>query len=228
MVALRFSKVFVCLAVLLVPLATLSSQEGKEGKGRDKERDGLIARIRSLIPPAAMKELNLSAEQQTKLSQLEQEFKDHRRNDLGKTAVKVMAMVKDLENEEDEAIPVLAILHEVTGGLIEARKSRIAFDKKVEDLLTPEQKTKWADLRERQAPDRRDFRKSDERARDGLQILQIGQRLKLNPDQVKRIGELRIEIEGKVRAMLNDEQKRMFDELKNLLPDRRERNDQEN
>src|SRR5262245_23276117 len=115
---------FAGLSLLLLLPWTSATQEKNE-----QQRFGPIARAVHLMPPAFAAELELTADQRDQIKKLDQEFKGKRRDALTRTAVKVMAIVEGMQEQDDdrELAPVLAICHEITGGLLESRRTRMAY-----------------------------------------------------------------------------------------------------
>jgi hypothetical protein len=208
------SRIFVATwLVMLLPWFGSAQEDSKVRKG-DRERDGLIARVIHLMPPGFAPHLNLTQEQQKSIQKLDQEFKEKRRDALTKTVVKVMSIVESMQAEEDEELaPVLAICHEITGGLLESRRTRMAYEQKMLGVLDVQQKQKFARLKEMSPHERRQQRLdgSEEAAEPPLKGLE---RLQLTPEQRKRVAELRQEMEMKLRDLLTEEQRQQLDQTK--------------
>jgi Spy/CpxP family protein refolding chaperone len=191
------------------------AQDKKPKIDKDKERDGLIARVLNLMPPGYAAELNLTAEQRGQIQKLEQEFKTQRVASLMKTAGKVMAIVEGMDADEGdrELAPILALTHEITGGLLESRRTRLSYEKKMVALLNADQQAKFAHLKELRPRDRRDLAGQ---AVGGTTFHfyytpQGQEKLQLTDEQKRKLGELQKEMENQLRTLLTEEQRRILD-----------------
>ena len=199
-----------CL-VLLLPWIGTAQEKGKVRSG-DQDRDGLIARAVHLMPPGFAAALDLTSEQRGQVRKLDQEFKEKRRAALTKTAVKVMEIVESMEEEEDgELAPVLAICHEITGGLLESRRSRMAYEQKMPGLLDDRQKDLFSRLKEMGPREWRQLRLAGGSEEAELPLNRL-EHLQLTEEQKKKLVELRKEMQTRLRDILTEEQKRRLDE----------------
>jgi hypothetical protein len=96
-----------------------------------------------LVPPALAKLLMLDAEQRKKVDELEQAFQQERKTALMLAMLKVKGLMDKIERKE-EAAPALAVIAMTTNTLLELKRTHAAYEKKVVDLLTDEQKAKFA------------------------------------------------------------------------------------
>src|SRR5688572_6760608 len=118
----RFLAGVACLG-LIACVAT--GQEVRQAR-KSEPRDGFITRLVHLMPPVFAAELNLNAQQKGEIKKLSEEFAGKRRDVFIKTGVKVMTIIEDMrDDQEGELAPVLAICHEITGGLLESRRTRM-------------------------------------------------------------------------------------------------------
>jgi len=206
----------VALALMVVPTSAMA-QEIATKRDREKERDGLIGRVLHLMPPRFAAELRLTAEQRSQIQKLEQEFKAKRIESLMRTVARVMAIVESLDADEadKEPAPVLALAHEVTGGLLESRRTRMKYEKEMLTLLNPEQQVKFAHLKELRPRDRREHaaHRMDGTTTFHFYYSAQGQeKLQLTDEQKRQFRELQKEIETRLRALLTEDQRRIFDE----------------
>ena len=75
--------------------------------------------------------MKLTTEQQGQIQKLDQEFKNKRIQAAMQTVMRVMAIIESLESDDadKETAPILALSHEITGGLLETRRTRIGYEK---------------------------------------------------------------------------------------------------
>jgi Spy/CpxP family protein refolding chaperone len=209
---------FTMMAVGLI-VATLTTNGFAQEKTRDddKERLGLIGRVLHLMPPAFATELKLTTEQQGQIQKLEQEFKEKRRASLMQTVTRVMVIIESMEADDDdkETAPVLALAHEITGGLLETRRSRIGFEKKMMALLNVEQQVKFGHLKDRKSRGMHELAAHTQGANTTLHFYspQGQEKLQLTDEQRRKLGELQRDLEVRLRAFLTDDQRRVFDEM---------------
>jgi Spy/CpxP family protein refolding chaperone len=211
---------FTMMAVGLI-VATLTTnglaQEKSAKSDDDKDRVGVIGRVLHLMPPAFAAELKLTTEQQGQIQKLEQEFKAKRVKTLMQTVTRVMAIIESMEADDPdkETAPVLALGHEITGGLLETRRTRIGYEKKLITLLSAEQQAKFAHLKERRTRGGRELAAHPEGAITSLHFYspQGQEKLQLTDDQKRKLNELQRDLEVRLRAFLTDEQRRVFDEM---------------
>jgi hypothetical protein len=208
----------VCLLLLLpwISPAQEKNETRKETRKTEQQRDGLIARAVHLMPSGFAVKLNLTADQRGQIEKLDQEFKAQRREALTKTAFKVMALVESLQEEEDrELAPVLAICHEITGGLLESRRTRMAYEQKMLSFLDEDQKEQFARLKEMGPHERRQQRLAADGGEGAdFRLIPSSKRLEglqLTEEQKKKVLELRQEMETRFRNLLTAEQKQHFD-----------------
>lgn len=198
------------LAAALLNPVVVGAQEGQQRGEAGRARDGLVARVMNLVPPALARELKLTPEQKKQIEGLEQQFNQKRQAALLNTLMKVTAIVKGLADEENgEPAPVLAISHEITGCLLHMRRTRTELEKQVLAALDERQRTEFAELKKRRPRDDRD------RGRDAeagpLFSPRAQERLNLTAEQRQKLMELRREWEAKVRSVLTQDQQRRLD-----------------
>jgi Spy/CpxP family protein refolding chaperone len=187
-----------------------ASQE-KQKKDRDegkKVRDGVVSRVVHLMPPAFAAELKLTAEQSGQVAKIEQEFKDARVKSMMGSVSRIIAIVEDLDDlgEDKEVAPVLALAHEITGGLLESRRLRVHYEKKMCALLNADQQTKFAQLKERR-PGLRGEATYHFYPPDGHE------RLRLTDEQKQKLRALQTDLETKLRDFLTEEQRKIYDQI---------------
>jgi Spy/CpxP family protein refolding chaperone len=211
----RFYKPALCLSVAFV-LAPWSQARADDDKGKPtKQRrpHELIARVLHLMPPDYAFELDLTAEQHKSLAALEGEFRKKRQEILMQSVMKVWSMVDGLDDEGDkrEPAPVLAIAHEVTGGLLNLRRSRASFEHKLLAMLNPEQREHFAALKEHGLRDRH----GDRHAAVFFQALprDTERRLNLTPEQQRKLTEMRQEWRKQFETVLTPEQRQQLERL---------------
>jgi hypothetical protein len=221
MVQQRYS---LCLSlVLLLAWSEMApAQKLHREQNQPSPRVGLITRIVHLLPSAWAEEMHLDAQQQQQIRKLEQEFDQKRQQILFKTAAHVVGIVQSLQKEEQrEAAPVLAIVHDITGGLLDARRIRVAYDKKLLAVLNEEQKEQYLELKERGPEQRRERRLARQAVRGGtvetgpwlLFSTETQRQLHLTPEQKQKLTALRQEMEQKLQDVLTQEQQKRFEEL---------------
>jgi Spy/CpxP family protein refolding chaperone len=210
----RYLMCFAMAAVLVIPARAGAQENQRRETGRD--RDGLLARVLNLVPPAIARELNLTAEQRTQIEALEQQFKQKRQATLMNTIIKVTVIVKSLDDEENaEPAPVLAISHEITGCLLTMRRTRFELEKKVLTLLDDRQRAEFVELKNRGRRDDRDVGRDRGRdADDGLFSPRIQERLNLTAEQKQKLMQLHRDWEAKLQSILTAEQKERLDGLR--------------
>ena len=183
-----------------------------DDRRQDRRGDGLIARMVHLMPPAFAEHLDLDAQQQKTISGLETEFRKKRQEILIQTGFKVFNIIDNLgeAEEEREPAPVLAIAHEVTGGLLQSRRLRFSFEKKVFAVLSPEQKEEFIDLKE-QPVLRREARGED----DFLKPLsrRLERSLDLTDEQRKQFAQMHEQWQTQFRNLLTQEQRQRWDRM---------------
>jgi hypothetical protein len=195
--------------VALFPLTAVPAQEsGAESKKQPPRTDSRIARFMSLMPAGLEQELQLSSEQRTKIQQLNQEFNQKRLATLVGTGMKVMSIM-DSGKEKAEPAPVLAIVHEITGALLETRRSRVGFEKKMLAVLSDEQKVTYENWKEH--PPNRRLKAGKKHASEAVSLFSshTQDKLQLNEEQKKKVSAL----EKELRAILTDEQRVQYDQL---------------
>jgi Spy/CpxP family protein refolding chaperone len=208
--------------MLLALAGTAQAQKGQE-RNKERSRSGLFARIIELLPQDFADELNLDAQQRKKIQELEEEFDQRRTQALIKSAMQVAGIINGLQKEDNrEAAPILAIAHEVTGGLLDERRLRVEYEKKMLALFNDEQREKYAELKERGPEERRERRlarqedRGTSREAGPWQLLspEVQRQLHLRPEQKQKLAELRREMERQLRDVLTEDQQKKFDELK--------------
>jgi Spy/CpxP family protein refolding chaperone len=196
------------LSLFVVSVSPALGQEARRSRTRG---DGMIARLIHLMPPAFADELNLDAEQKQKIGGLETEFRKKRQEILVQTGIQVYSIIEKLGEEEDaEPAPVLAIAHQITGGLLESRRLRAGFEKKMLALLNAQQREEFIDLKERPVLGRE--------ARSRGEIWQplsprVERSLDLTEEQRKQLAELRKQWEGQFRNLLTDQQRNRLERM---------------
>jgi len=186
----------------------------REGHGQHPA--GLIGRAMHLLPPAFAEEMDLKPNQREKVSKLEQEFKQHRQALLLRTAMRVAGIIDQERTKHDVEAPFLTICHEVTGGLLEMRKARLAFEKKMLSLFTAEQREQFEDLKELTPREWRIMRREQRRAiaHDGpLMPHECLEHLKLTAEQHKKLKALLDTTQTQFRNLLTEEQRTRLDGL---------------
>jgi Spy/CpxP family protein refolding chaperone len=201
--------------VLLLPWVSTAQDKSEVRKGRHNQ-DGLIARAIYLLPPGFAAKLSLTEEQRQRIQKLEQEFKEKRRDVLAQAAGKVVSTVESMQQEDgQELAPVMAMFHEVTGGLLESRRLHKQYEQKMLALLTDSQKERLAGLKT-QRPSRRQrvtaHTGEEGQMRKLLSAKQLDQ-LNLTEEQKKRFAALKQELETRFRDLLTDEQRQRLNEL---------------
>lgn len=134
-----------CMSLVLIFPEAVGAQEA----ARPGKQDGLVARIRYLVPPGVAEELNLSTEQARQVKQLEKEYRQQWRETMLKAVLKIVIIIENSGSDDEscEPAPVLAIAHEVTGTLLQLRRARVGFERKVLAVLNTEQKEKYRKLK---------------------------------------------------------------------------------
>jgi Spy/CpxP family protein refolding chaperone len=189
-----------------------------ERRAERSRGDGFFARMAHLMPPAFAHELNLDPEQEKQISALETEFRKKRQEILIQTGFQVFAIIDNLGEEEEqrEPAPVLAIAHEITGGLLESRRLRAGFEKKMLALLNPEQREQFIDLKE-QPLFGRQAREDDRERRGGGELHPLSPRvqrsLDLTDEQRKQLVEMRQQWDTQFRNLLTQEQRERWERL---------------
>ena len=207
MVARRLNAMVAVVALTVLPMSAWAQEKGAKDQ---KEREGLFGRVLHLMPPTFAAELNLTAEQRTQIQKLEQEFKTKRVESLLQTVGRVMAIVESMDGDDHkELAPVLALAHEITGGLLESRRARMGYEKKMVAVLNPEQQAKLAHLKERRPRDRRD----EGAATFHFYPPQGQERLQLTDEQRRKVDEMQRDIVTRFRSLLTEEQRKIFDEM---------------
>lgn len=188
--------VFTFAAFVFVVPGALAQDRRTEESG-----DGFIVRLTSLVPPSVKRELQLNKEQTMQLQILEEEFKQKRMATVFKTAVSIAGIVDSKKGAKDqEPAPVLAIAHEVTGGLLELRRTRVRYEQQVAKFLDEKQKRIYEEVRER--PRDRRVRDAHE---DGFESLD------LSAEQRKQVEMIRQEYVQRLREVLTPEQRQRLD-----------------
>jgi hypothetical protein len=148
MTTIRRLCVPLALVLLVAPVPSLLAGDAKEAAKKSRRESGLLVRLMHLMPPAFAQELNLSAQQQKDVSALDAEFRAKRRDILIQSVIKIWTIIESLsaEDEKREPAPVLAIAHEVTGGLLNMRRTRAAYEQKMLALFSDEQREQFTSL----------------------------------------------------------------------------------
>lgn len=199
--------------LVIAPAIGPAQEKGKGEKSKGEKGDSLLGRVIYLVPPTMAKELNLSEEQRREILKLEGSFRSKRTESMVGSVSRVMSIIDSLDDEDDnkEPTPVLALCHEITGGLLEARRLRLAYEKKANALLNPEQQRRFAQLRDRNG---QLFPRSDGKTTFHFYPPHDADRLQLNDQQKQRLQELHREMEAKFRELLNEQQRKILDESK--------------
>jgi Spy/CpxP family protein refolding chaperone len=197
------------LSLVVVSVSPALSQEARRSRTRG---DGMIARLLHLMPPAFAEELNLDAEQQQKINGLETEFRKKRQEILVQTGVQVYSIIDKLGEEEDkrEPAPVLAIAHEITGGLLQCRRLRAGYEQKMLALLNAQQREDFIDLKE-QPIARRELRSRGEFWQPLSPRVERG--LQLTEEQRRQLTDLRKQWESQFRNMLTEDQRERWERM---------------
>src|SRR5262245_56187833 len=95
-----------------------------------------------LVPPALAAELKLSEQQRTKVDALEKEFQTQHKTAMMMTMLKVKTIMDKVERDEESA-PALAIASAVTSSLLELKRTRANYEKKLLEMLDQEQQQKF-------------------------------------------------------------------------------------
>jgi len=199
---------------LLLLLALSGAAQAAEPKARHEQRrrDGFLVRVVYLMPPAFEDELRLSDAQRKKIHELQEELRQQRRQVLLKVVMRVRAILASLEEEgKEEPTPVLAIAHEITGGLLEMRRNRVGLEKKMLAVLDAGQREEYAELKAR--PPQRGRRGSAAAAPSSIFSPDVQRRLHLSAEQRRKLADLQHERETKARGLLTEEQQRQYDDL---------------
>jgi Spy/CpxP family protein refolding chaperone len=188
-----------------------------DGLRRDRSRgDGLIARMVHLMPPAFAEELDLNPQQEKQIAGLETEFRKKRQEILIQTGFQVFQIIDNLGEEEEkrEPAPVLAIAHEITGGLLECRRMRAGYEKKMLALLNPEQREQFVDLKE-QPVFGREAREGREGRGGELHPLspRVERSLDLTEEQRKQLAGMRQQWQTQFRNLLTQEQRERWERM---------------
>lgn len=210
------------LGLVLILVGTAHAQKRQE-RSESKPPSGLFARIIELLPQDFADELNLDAQQRQKIQQLEEEFDQRRKQTLIRSAVQVAGILSSLQRQENrEAAPILAVAHEVTGGLLDERRLRVEYEKRILALLNDEQRQRYAELKEGGPQERRGRRlgrqenhgTSAETGPVKLLSPEVQQQLHLSREQKQKLADLRREMERQLRDVLTDDQQKRFEQLR--------------
>jgi hypothetical protein len=97
----------------------------------------------ALVPAPLAEALKLDAEQRKKVDDLEQMFQKERKAAMALTMLKVKVILDRIENDEEPA-PALAIASAVTSAMLDLKRSRAGYEKKVMEVLSEDQKRQFA------------------------------------------------------------------------------------
>lgn len=205
----RVSRWIVGLAFLIAIPA--SAQEKSVAPKSEPMFDGLLARTIHLLPPAIAAELNLKPEQKAQIQRIEEEYRNKRREAILDAAGKVMTIIDGIQEGGDfESAPTLAICHEITGGLLQSRRARIAYEKKMLAVLDDRQKDEFARLKN-MGPLRPRRANPIEEAEPRFSVAKRAEALNLTDEQKTKLAEMQREMENRFREMLTPEQRQQFD-----------------
>jgi Spy/CpxP family protein refolding chaperone len=144
---IRFVSLWSTLAALLVLPGALRAEERKIViKEVSKPDAGIIQRIRHIMPPAYEDKLALTNDQRKQIRALDDQFKQKRRDIMRAEFDTIQKIIDDIHNEKETA-PAMAIVHEVTGAILQIRHARADFQKKIVAVLDEKQKEQFRELR---------------------------------------------------------------------------------
>jgi Spy/CpxP family protein refolding chaperone len=196
--------------VFLVALPAFAQEKSVAPKS-EPMLDGLIARTIHLLPPAIAAELNLKPEQKAQIQRIEEEYRNKRREAILDAAGKVMTIVDGVQDGGDfESAPTLAICHEITGGLLQSRRARIAYEKKMLAVLDDRQKDEFARLKN-MGPLRPRRANPIEEAEPRFSVTKRAEALNLTDEQKTKLAEMQREMENRFRELLTPEQRQRLD-----------------
>jgi Spy/CpxP family protein refolding chaperone len=95
-----------------------------------------------LIPAPLVDDLKLDAEQKKKIDELEAEFRSKRSAAMMMAMLKIKTLMDKIERDEEPA-PALAITSAITNQMLDLKRNRTTYEKKVSEVLTDEQRRKW-------------------------------------------------------------------------------------
>jgi hypothetical protein len=167
MLCFRASVVACALASFLVPGILRADEKPstdrptREGKLVIRERNenavGLLRKVRHLMPPEYVDALNLNDQQRKSVRELDDQFKKKRLTILLDGVTKVQKILQGAQ-DGDETAPVLAIMHAVTGNLLEVRHVRMDLRKKMLAELTEDQRDQYFELLQQRPRERKVYR----------------------------------------------------------------------
>lgn len=203
-------------AVLGMVAMALALSHSDDPKPKAKQRDGLFARVIWLVPEPTLEKLNLTDEQKQKIQEIDQEFQSKRQESLTKAAFKLYGMVNAPDDGPQEPAPALAITHEITGGLLETRRIRAAYEQKFVAVLNENQRAEYQRLKAltpRERREARNVREKDMRENLLLFMRPVQDQLGLDEEQIKRIDAIESDTQTRLRTVLTDEQRAKYEKL---------------
>jgi hypothetical protein len=182
-----------------------------------RPRDGLLPRVLHLMPPAFVEPLQLTAEQRDTIQKLDAQFNARRKATLVKAVLSIVGIIESLNAKDGDAepAPALAIAHEVTGALLDMRRTRVALERKMQAALDPQQREMFLTLKE-QGPRHHARATAHDRGVQRAAFFapaEVQRKLRLTPEQQKKLTQLQREYETRVRGILTTEQQQQFEEL---------------
>jgi Spy/CpxP family protein refolding chaperone len=161
------------------------------------------ARDLPLLNADGLEKLKLSAEQKTKYAKIEADYKDKNK------ALQAQRQT-DLQNLGGDRTKAKEVFEKFQADTKKAREDALA---KVEPLLTAEQKTVFAQVRQQPGI----IGRPPIGAVGGIsQVLPPGvqQRLQLTDEQKKQVDAIQKEVEAKIMKVLNEEQRKQLEQMK--------------
>jgi len=203
--------------LVLALVAAAPAADPKPAK--ERPREGLIVRLFGPVPDCCIDQLDLSADQKEKVKALAQEQEQKNKQVVTSTALKLYGIINSCRRDDGtgEPAPGLAIAHEIVGGVLECRRSRVNMERQLQGVLSPEQKEKFVQLTQ-ERPHRANRKAQRQADRDGddeptAMSRRAIKRLRLDPEQEKKLAQIHDETEAKVRAVLTEEQRKKFDQM---------------
>jgi Spy/CpxP family protein refolding chaperone len=143
---------FVCYgaiaaAVLAGTAATTAAQQSKPDEQKPEEKKTETPAPQVLLPARIAEKLQLSKEQQQKVEALEREFKSKREWGMMQTMLKMKSVLDTAEKDGDKAAAALAVTNAITGTLLDMRRTRTSYEKKLLGLLNDEQKKTFQEMK---------------------------------------------------------------------------------
>lgn len=194
-----------CAALLVLGLAMAGVADDPKARvqGQRKVEAQLIrlgAAGGDLLSAKALEKLDLKKDQKEKFDKINQEFKEKFKD--------AQSQVQQAYQDKDRAK-----VRDATQAMQKLRPDYLA---KVETVLTDTQKKIFAEVRQENPKVIRP-NIGIQPGRTPGQILppQLQEKLQLTDEQKKKLEELQKEVDSKLRQLLNDDQKKILDQLKN-------------